>query len=89
VPLEAMASGKPVIAYAKGGALETVVDTGKTRTGIFFYEQTAGSLLDAVERLKKKKFNPRTIRKHSEQFGRDQFRQKLQLYIEARVITKD
>ncbi len=50
VPLEAMAAGKPVLAYGKGGVLETVID-GKT--GMFFQEQTVGSLNAAIA-----KFNP-------------------------------
>ena len=48
VPLEVMASGRPVIAYAKGGALETVVDG---RTGLFFHEQTTEAMVDAIGRF--------------------------------------
>lgn len=48
VPLEVMASGRPVIAYAKGGALETVVDG---ETGLFFHEQTPEALADAMTRF--------------------------------------
>lgn len=48
VPLEVMASGRPVIAFAKGGALETVVD-GKT--GLFFYEQTSEAVMEAINRF--------------------------------------
>ncbi|KKS03073.1 MAG: Glycosyltransferase [candidate division WWE3 bacterium GW2011_GWF2_41_45] len=55
VPLEAMASGKPVIAYKAGGALETILD-GKT--GIFFEEQTAESLSKCIEKFEIMKFNP-------------------------------
>jgi len=39
-----MASGKPVIAYAKGGALETVIDTPELRSGVLFSEQTVNRL---------------------------------------------
>ncbi len=48
VPLEVQASGRPVIAYAKGGALETVID-GKT--GVFFTDASATSLNEAIERF--------------------------------------
>jgi glycosyltransferase involved in cell wall biosynthesis len=48
VPLEAMASGRPIVAYGKGGALETVLDGV---TGTFFYEPTAVALEDAIRRL--------------------------------------
>ena len=48
IPLEAQASGTPVIAYAQGGALETVVDQ---ETGLFFKKQTPGSLIDAIRRF--------------------------------------
>lgn len=48
VPLEAQASGTPVIAYAQGGALETVIDQ---KTGLFFKQQTINSLIDAVQRF--------------------------------------
>lgn len=48
VPLEVMASGRPVIAFAKGGALETVIDG---RTGMFFHEQTADAVVDAIQRF--------------------------------------
>ncbi|MFC3213695.1 glycosyltransferase [Novosphingobium panipatense] len=47
-PVEVMASGRPVIAYRKGGALDTVIDG---QTGIFFDDQTVASLMDAVSRF--------------------------------------
>jgi glycosyltransferase involved in cell wall biosynthesis len=64
-PLEAQASGRPVIAYKAGGALETVVDGV---TGIFFKQQTAESLIQAVKSLKTFDFDPQTIRKHTNKF---------------------
>ena len=48
VPLEVQASGRPVIAFAKGGALETVVDT---KTGVLFAEQTVIGLNDAITKF--------------------------------------
>lgn len=48
VPVEVMASGRPVIAFGKGGALDSIVDQ---QTGLFFGEQTVDSLIDAVSRF--------------------------------------
>lgn len=78
IPLETMACGTPVIAYAAGGALETVID-GKT--GIFFEEQQPEAVKKAVLRLEKTKFNPKDIRAHAENFSTDIFKQKLLDYI--------
>ncbi len=73
-PVEAMASGRPVIAYADGGALETVLDTV---TGIFFKEQTPESLMDAVNLFTNITFNPQVIRQHAEQFDKEIFKKKI------------
>lgn len=75
VPLEAMASGCPVIAYAKGGALETVIDN---KTGIFFSNPSVNDLISAVQRFEQRTFDPAAIKTHAQRFGRqhceDQFR---------------
>ena len=78
VPVEAMASGRPVIAYAKGGALETVVE-GKT--GLFFQRQTVSDLIEVVQRLEKMSFDAKAIRRHAQQFDEAVFKQKLQAYV--------
>lgn len=80
VALEAQACGTPVIAYGKGGSLETVVE-GKT--GLFFQEQAVGSLRDAVRRFEAVNggFDPREIRKHAEGFGAEKFRGRLRDFI--------
>ena len=72
VPLEAMACGRPVIAYGKGGALETVVP-GKT--GILHDEQTAISLCDAIERFEAgmETFVPGDVREHALAFSNETF----------------
>lgn len=84
VPLEAMASGRPVIAFGKGGALETVLD-GKT--GVFFHEQTEAALLDAVERYEdmKSEFVPSEIRAHACRFGAERFRSEMLMIIETQL----
>lgn len=70
VPLEAQACGRPVVAYAKGGALETVADGV---SGVFFREQTTESLEDAVLRCAAANMNPAEIRRNAEKFGPEQF----------------
>ena len=74
VPLEAMASGRPVIAYRAGGVVETIVE-GKT--GIFFDEQTVGALEQAVKNFNSNKFNPEDCRKQAEKFSVEVFRQNM------------
>lgn len=73
-PLECMASGRPVIAYGKGGVLETVIDK---RTGLFFHSQTPFALEDAVRKFESMDFNPLDIRKHAENFDVSIFVSKL------------
>jgi len=69
-PLEAMACGKPVLAYGKGGATETVVD-GKT--GLLFGEQTADSLADAIERSEAMNWDSALIARHAATFSEERF----------------
>lgn len=80
-PVEAQACGRPVIAYGKGGALETVVD-GKT--GLFFEEQTVESLKDAILRFQKMKFDKKEIRKHAEEFSVEIFENKIKSFVEEK-----
>jgi glycosyltransferase involved in cell wall biosynthesis len=84
VPLEAMASGRPVIAYRMGGALETVKDGS---TGLFFDAQNAEALIDAVERYEARahEFDPESIRAHAETFDVSSFKSKMQSFIERLV----
>jgi glycosyltransferase involved in cell wall biosynthesis len=73
-PLEAQASGKPVIAFRGGGALETIKEE---ETGIFFNKQTVDSLIHAIHEFEKKQlhFKPDLCRKQAEKFSPGQFRQ--------------
>jgi len=73
VPLESQACGRPVIAYKKGGALETVVE-GKT--GLFFYPQSPSGLIDAVQRFDPGNFSRDEIRRHAVQFDKELFKAK-------------
>ena len=73
-PVEAMAAGRPVIAYAYGGALDTVVEGV---TGTLFREQTVESLIDALQRFDPDVYDPQAIRHHAQQFDASVFRQKI------------
>jgi len=77
--VEAMASGRPVIAYKRGGAMETVVDGV---TGLFFNEQTIDSLAEALKNFDKTKFNPEIIKQHAEKFSVARFKSEISEYIE-------
>jgi glycosyltransferase involved in cell wall biosynthesis len=81
VPLEAMASGKPVVAFGEGGALETVVAEDVSPTGVFFYEQTVDALVAAIEKLSRMKLDPYAIRRHAEKFDRALFKQQMNEYL--------
>lgn len=70
-PLEAQACGKPVIAYGKGGALETVLDG---TTGQFFYEPTADSLMQTIEKFNKITYDPQACRDQALRFSEDSFK---------------
>jgi glycosyltransferase involved in cell wall biosynthesis len=82
VPLEAMATGKPVVAFGKGGALETVVEG---TTGTFFYAQTVESLSESLMKIRTIKFDPAIIRNHALRFTRSIYKQKMHDYIDAKV----
>lgn len=82
-PLEAQACGTPVIAYGKGGALETCVD-GKT--GVFFNEQTSESLRAGIKRFAELEdtFDPKELRRNAERFGKDRFLQEFKSLVDGR-----
>ena len=77
VPLEAMACGKPVIAFGRGGALETVVEGGRRPTGVFFQEQTEDALISAIRRSETFPYDAGSIRLHAERFDRPRFKRTL------------
>ncbi|HEV3429262.1 MAG TPA: glycosyltransferase family 4 protein [Paraburkholderia sp.] len=74
--VEAQACGTPVIAYGKGGALETVRDTGSRPTGLFFEEQRADAIIEAVETFERdpKRFRAEDCRENAERFSSAHFR---------------
>ncbi len=79
VPVEAMAAGKPVIAYRGGGALETVVE-GKT--GEFFDEQTVESLLKVLRKFDPSSYNPLDCRKQAEKFSKEIFKKEIKMFVD-------
>lgn len=87
-PVEAQACGTPVIAFAKGGALETVIE-GKT--GLFFSEQTVGSLCEAITRFEQLDvaFMPEACRRSAERFSEQVFHERFnQLVTETLMSVK-
>jgi glycosyltransferase involved in cell wall biosynthesis len=86
--VEAQACGTPVIAFGRGGALESVLGLPRERpTGVFFDEQTPESLLAAVARFEQYSglFDPRQCRRNAERFASEKFRNSLKSFIEARM----
>lgn len=81
-PLEAQASGRPVIAYGAGGALETVQGG---ITGVFYPEQSPEALMDTVTAFCKLSLDPSTIRAHAERFDIVHFRARFGTFIDSRV----
>lgn len=78
VPIEAMASGTPVIAYHKWGATETVIEGA---TGIFFESQSVRSLSNAIERFEELSFDAVAIHEHALQFDKLNFQNNLYNFI--------
>ena len=85
VPVEAMASGRPVVALGRGGATETVA---AGVTGIFFAEQTIEAISSAVKGLANIEIDPEKIAAHAHQFGRDQFFQKMRAHIDGLLAKR-
>ncbi len=79
-PLEAMASGRPVVAVGAGGALDTVVPG---ITGELFSDQTVESLTTTLQRFDPDAYNPDTIRRHAMSFSSDQFRKRIAETVDA------
>lgn len=89
--IEAQACGKPVIAYRKGGAVETVIpldgDNSFNATGIFFDEQSPESLSEAIIRFEKNKarFNPELIRRNALRFSKGRFLNEFKNFVSASI----
>jgi glycosyltransferase involved in cell wall biosynthesis len=83
-PVEAQACGTPVIAYGRGGALETVVPH---QTGLFFKEQTAAAIGEAVEQFDRhrEQFDPHVVRQNAERFSCERFRREFATLLEGEL----
>lgn len=89
LPVEAQACGTPVIAYGKGGVLETVRGLDdENPTGIFFLEQTKESIIEAVKQFEKEKIILKKCRENAMRFKREIFKETLEQYIAKKVNTK-
>ena len=77
--VEAMAAGRPVIAFDRGGATETVIEG---QTGLFFREQTPEALARAVRELRPESFSPPVIRAHALGYSKEIFKTKLKRLVE-------
>ncbi len=86
VPLEAQACGTPVVAFGKGGSLETVRGVGyrPDPTGVFFDAQTVASLKEAVQQFETLTFDPALIRAHAETFSIPRFRAEFGRFMDER-----
>jgi glycosyltransferase involved in cell wall biosynthesis len=78
-PLEAQATGRPVIAFGGGGSLETVI---AGETGEFFPEQTVGSLKSALESFDPAAYDPAACRRNAERFREERFVEELAAYLD-------
>jgi glycosyltransferase involved in cell wall biosynthesis len=79
VPVEVQASGRPVIAYRAGGALETILEN---QTGVFFNDQNVQSLCDAIIKFEKMEFDPELIRANALRFDQAVFADKIHSCVE-------
>src|SRR5690606_5944134 len=82
--VEAQAAGRPVVAFARGGATETVIDG---ETGVLFAEQTVESLLEAMRVLDRLRIDPAACRRQAEMFSATRFREELTRVLEARLAA--
>ncbi len=85
-PVQAMAAGRPVIAYAGGGALDYVIEG---ETGLLFHEQTPQSLAEAIRRFDDSAFDAARIRAHAERFDTHLFKSRLRALVEEQTLSWD
>lgn len=85
-PLQAMAAGRPAIAYAGGGALETVIPD---KTGILFAQQSVAAIIEAVEGFDTDKIDSNLIRQHAQTFDIAQFRANILAFVKEKVVAHE
>jgi glycosyltransferase involved in cell wall biosynthesis len=84
-PLEAQACGRPVVAFGRGGALESIVPDV---TGVLVDEPTAEAFADGIQRALSRRFDRDAIRRHAEGFGRARFGDQIQAIVDATVLAE-
>ena len=86
-PVEAMAAGRPVVAYGKGGALDSIVD-GKT--GMFFERQTADSLAEALDAFENRSepWDSDVLREHARTFSKHCFQERMARFVTDMLSSK-
>lgn len=82
VPVEAMACGTPVIAYGKGGVVDTIVDT---KTGLFFDTQDTTSLNEGIKNFEQMSFDADAIAKHAEKFSTKRFQKEIKIFVDEKL----
>lgn len=90
-PVEAQAEGTPVLAFGRGGALETIRGDGPDRTGLFFHDQTAEAIIDCVHAFieMESAFSRASCRKQAETFSSEVFRKKFMAFVDASLHRSD
>lgn len=89
-PVEAQACGTPVIAFGKGGALETVLSYRHSDkpTGLFFYKQKVDQVIEAVDEFEQNEvlFKPEHCREHAIHFSPDRFKDEFKRFVDEKVV---
>lgn len=84
-PIQAMAAGRPVIAYAAGGALETVIPG---QTGALFYEQSAQAIIEAVEQFDDTAIDPQKLNAFAAQFDTSAYKRRMARFVEEKLEAR-
>ena len=85
VPVEAQACGTPVIAFGRGGAMESIVEGS---TGVFFQEQSVASLMDAIARFEASpRWDCQRIRENAQRFSPERFRRQFSTLVESEYAS--
>jgi glycosyltransferase involved in cell wall biosynthesis len=90
-PLEANASGRPVIAFGEGGVLDTMIPysgDASRATALFFKDQTREALIEAIKKFQTLEFSPEFIRTHAEKFDEIKFIEKIRSFVKEKYEEK-
>lgn len=85
VPVEVMASGRPVIAYCRGGATETLIEGA---TGLFFHEQSAEAIERAVRAFERMSFDPTVIKAEAAKFNPERFASEISAFVKTALACR-